>query len=255
MRHADFSIPATQPLAPTVATRPTAATGGGSGFGSMFNDVQGEVAAYIQNGDGGASGAASLSAEGAMWRARAAGIIGGEAEGDADGVGDIGAMAGIGSGASSPRQQAFLESIAPWARQAAEQLGVAPELVSAHAALESGWGQRPLRNGSGASSHNLFGIKAGGNWDGAVSESATTEYVNGAAIRTRERFRAYPDAGSAFRDYAQLLIDNPRYKGALGVGNDAHAFARGLAKGGYATDPAYATKLARLATQLQRKED
>ncbi|SFC05630.1 flagellar assembly peptidoglycan hydrolase FlgJ [Massilia yuzhufengensis] len=246
MRHADFSTPALQPLAPTASTRPTAAIGGGSGFGSMFSEVAGEVASYIQNGDGGSGAAASLSAEGAVWRARAEGLISGDTE--VDGVGGVG-------GSSTPEQQAFLESIAPWARQAAQQLGVAPELVSAHAALESGWGQRPLRNGSGASSHNLFGIKAGSNWEGAVTESATTEYVGGAAIKTRERFRAYPDGASAFRDYAQMLADNPRYKGALGVGSDARAFAQGLAKGGYATDPGYAAKLTRLATKLQNASD
>jgi flagellar protein FlgJ len=238
MRHADFSTPALQPLAPTSATRPTAAIGGDAGFSNMFSEVQGEVASYIQNGDGG-DAAPGLSAEGGMWRARAQGLISGELE--AEGV----------PGSTTPEQQAFLESIAPWAQQAAQQLGVAPELVSAHAALESGWGQRPLKNGSGDTSHNLFGIKAGAKWDGAVSESATTEYVGGAAIKTRERFRAYPDAGSAFRDYAQMLIDNPRYRGALGVGSDAGAFAQGLAKGGYATDPAYAAKLTRLATRLQ----
>jgi peptidoglycan hydrolase FlgJ len=248
MRHADFSMPSMQPTAATAATRPTAGMDGGSGagFGRMFSEVQGEVAAYIQNGDAGeAGGAASLNAEGAIWRARAAGLMGGEDAVDGpDGV--IGANA-----AGTPEQRAFLESIAPWAQQAAQQLGVAPELVSAHAALESGWGQRPLRNSKGESTHNLFGIKAGGGWQGAVNESATTEYVGGAAIRTRERFRSYPDAGAAFRDYAQMLVDNPRYKGALGVGSDARAFAQGLARGGYATDPAYAAKLERLATKLQ----
>ena len=88
-----------------------------------------------------------------------------------------------------------------------------------------------------------------------MNESSTTEYVGGAAVKTRERFRSYPDAGAAFRDYAQMLLDNPRYKGALGVGNDARAFAQGLARGGYATDPAYAAKLERLATKLQRNDE
>ncbi len=251
MRHADFSTPALLPTAPTASTRPTAAIGGsGAGFGSMFGEVQGEVAAYIQNGDPGgfgSSGAAGLSAEGAMWRARANGLISGETE--VEGAEGLAAV-----GVNTPEQQAFLESIAPWAQQAAQQLGVAPELVAAHAALESGWGQRPLKNGSGASSHNLFGIKAGSGWEGAVNESATTEYVGGAAVKTRERFRSYPDAGAAFRDYARMLSENPRYQGALGVGSDARAFAQGLAKGGYATDPAYAAKLERLATKLQRND-
>lgn len=239
MRHAEFttSIPALAAATPTAATRPAAAVDGSTGFGGTFSQVQGEVADFIQNGDAGLSGSAQLSAEGRMWAARsqqaasAAGIVG-----DAE---------------ASPDQQSFLDSIAPWAREAANKLGVAPELVSAHAALESGWGQRPLKNSDGSSTNNLFGIKAGSAWHGDVAESATTEYVGGAALKTSARFRSYPDQASAFRDYAQMLTDNPRFRGALGTGSDAQAFAAGLAKGGYATDPAYATKLARLASKLQ----
>jgi len=230
-------------LAPTAPTRPTAPVGNGSagaGFGNVFGEVNADVADFIRNGGGmdfGGAGAA-LSPEGqalAMKRSTAANAIVG-ADGDTD---------------ASPDQQAFLESIAPWAKEAAGKLGVAPELVSAHAALESGWGQRPLRNPDGSSTHNLFGIKAGAGWQGDVAESRTTEFVGGAAIKTSARFRAYPDPASAFRDYAQMLLDNPRFKGALGVGNDAKAFAGGLSKGGYATDPGYAHKLARLASRLQ----
>ena len=224
MRHAEFTtaIPA---LTPTAATAPTAPIGNGGGkFGGIFNEVQGEVSAFIQNGGGGFTTAATLSAEGRMWAARSQG-----------GTAAAATAAVMGDGAdASPDQQAFLDSIAPWAKEAADKLGVAPELVSAHAALESGWGQRPLRNPDGSSTHNLFGIKAGASWHGGVADSATTEYVGGAA-----------------RDYAQMLIDNPRFRGALGAGNDAQAFAAGLARGGYATDPSYAAKLTRLAGKLQ----
>ena len=251
MRHVDMTTRATAPTAATGATnatRPTAAPGGGTGFGSLLNDVASEVAAYIQHGDPDGGAASTLSAEGALLRARATGLIMDDTEG-ADGVTAPNAIA------RPPQQQAFLDSIAPWARQAAAQLGVAPELVQAHAALESGWGQRPLRVEGGASSHNLFGIKAGPRWNGATGDSTTTEYVNGAALTTRERFRAYPDAASAFQDYARVLLDNPRYRGALNTGNDAQAFAQGLARGGYATDPDYASKLARIAGKLQGMAD
>ncbi|MFC4930532.1 flagellar assembly peptidoglycan hydrolase FlgJ [Massilia sp. GCM10023247] len=233
MRHADFSTAPLAPTLPTAPTRPLAASGGGSGFGGAFAAVQGEVAAFIQNGGGEA--APVLSPEGSVWHARSAAAV--LAAPDAE-------------GSTSEEQQAFLDNIAPWAKEAADKLGVAPELVQAHAALESGWGQRPIRNADGANSHNLFGIKAGANWQGAVSDTATTEYVGGAAIKTSARFRAYPDGASAFRDYARLLLENPRYQGAIGAGSDANAFAQGLAKGGYATDPAYAAKLARLAGKL-----
>ena len=241
MRHVDLTTRATAPTVATNATRPTAAPGGGTGFGSLLNDVASEVSAYIQHGDADGGTASTLSAEGALLRARAAGLI-------MDGADGTEAPHAV---AKPPQQQAFLDSIAPWARQAAQQLGVAPELVQAHAALESGWGQRPLRVEGGASSHNLFGIKAGGKWEGATSETATTEYVGGAAVKTSAKFRAYPDGAAAFRDYAQMLLDNPRYKSAIGAGSDANAFAQGLAKGGYATDPAYAAKLSRLAAKLQ----
>jgi flagellar protein FlgJ len=247
MRHVDMTTRATAPTAATTATsptRPTAASTGGASFGNVFNGVASEVVAYIQHGDPDGGAASALSAEGALLRARATGLIMDGAD-NADGVTAPNAVA------RPPQQQAFLDSIAPWARQAAEQLGVAPELVQAHAALESGWGQRPLRVEGGASSHNLFGIKAGPRWNGATGDSTTTEYVNGAALTTRERFRAYPDAASAFQDYARVLLDNPRYRSALNTGNDAQAFAQGLARGGYATDPDYASKLARIAGKLQ----
>lgn len=239
MRHADFttSMPA---MTPTTATRPTAPTGSGSGagFGGVFGQVQGEVADFIQNGGGGfATSGAALTPEAQVLAARSQ---------------EAAATAALSDGSNTTdNQQAFLDSIAPWAKEAADKLGVAPELVSAHAALESGWGQRPLRNADGSSSYNLFGIKAGAAWHGDTAQSETTEYVGGAAIKTSAKFRAYPDQASAFRDYADMLAANPRFHGALGTGKDAHAFATGLAKGGYATDPAYAAKLSRLAGKLQ----
>jgi len=250
MRHADLTIASTTPTAAASAARPTAAIGGGEGFGGMFSQLQGEVAQFIEHGDSGSgsTSGSALSAEGALLRARASGLLNAETDGPD-------AVSSGGAASNSPEQQAFLDSIAPWARQAAARLGVAPELVSAHAALESGWGQRPLRGSDGASSHNLFGIKAGAGWNGATSDSSTTEYVNGAALKTRERFRAYPNPASAFDDYARMLLENPRYRGALNTGSDAQAFAQGLARGGYATDPGYAAKLAKVAATVQGGSD
>lgn len=230
MRHAEFSTSQLAPTAPTAPTRPTPALGGGSGFGRAFANVQGEVADFIKNGDGGFA-AQRLTPAGQAVRAQVL-------------------QTAPGSAQPAPGQQAFLDAIAPWAQEAADKLGVAPELVSAHAALESGWGQRPLKNPDGSSSNNLFGVKAGASWNGAVAENTTTEYVHGAAVKTSARFRAYPDQASAFRDYAQMLIGNPRFRGVIGAGNDARAFAEGLARGGYATDPNYAAKLQGLAARL-----
>lgn len=151
----------------------------------------------------------------------------------------------------SGAQRSFLDRVRPLAQEAGDRLGVAPELVLAQAALESGWGSRPLRDEHGTDTHNLFGIKAGSAWQGAVAEVLTTEFDGGVAVKTNERFRSYPDHASAFQDFTRLLLNAPRYRTALNAGADAEAYARGLVKGGYATDPAYADKLVRLARGLQ----
>ena len=164
-----------------------------------------------------------------LWLADAARAIGGSEESNS---------------VSEEAQQAFLQAIRPHAEAAAARLGVAPELVAAHAALESGWGRH-------APGNNMFGIKAGGNWQGAVQALATLEVEDGATVARTERFRGYGDLAGSFNDYAGLLLDNPRYQRALNTGSDAHAFARALQAGGYATDPAYADKLSRVAAGIK----
>ena len=242
MRQLDF--PATAATPSTMAThavqsnmRATNATAAVGSFGSVFQQVQGEVARFIEQGGGSAT---TLSPQGRAYleQSQPVNVLGNINQG-----GDIGEV-----------QQQFLASIKPWTEETGARLGVAPEIVAAHAALESGWGQRPLRQGTWSDTNNLFGIKAGGKWQGEVASNLTTEYEagSGTALKKTERFRSYPDQASAFRDYAQVLLDNPRYRAALNTGADAGAFAQGLARGGYATDPNYAAKLTQLATRLQR---
>jgi flagellar protein FlgJ len=144
-------------------------------------------------------------------------------------------------------KRAFIAAMLPQAQAAAQQLGVAPELIVAHAALESGWGGKTIRRPDGSDSHNLFGIKAGAGWKGEVVEATTTEYVDGSPHKTTAHFRAYPSAAAAFADYASLLSSNPRYQRALGSGEDIAQFTRGLQLGGYASDPRYGEKLVQMA--------
>ncbi len=143
--------------------------------------------------------------------------------------------------------QTFVTNVLPHALAAGRQTGIPPHFLVAHAALESGWGRSEPRFADGSPSHNLFGIKAGSNWHGAVVEATTAEYVNGAAEQRVERFRAYTSYAAAFEDYAQLLAQSPRYAAVLGS-RDAASFAQGLQRSGYATDPAYAAKLERIIT-------
>jgi flagellar protein FlgJ len=133
------------------------------------------------------------------------------------------------------------------AAQAAEQAtGIPAAFMIAQAAHETGWGRKEIRNSDGSTSHNLFGIKAGGDWKGPVTETTTTEYVKGVAHKVVQRFRSYDSYAASFADYAQMMKGSPRYASVVASGADARGFARGLQKAGYATDPAYATKLSKV---------
>lgn len=129
---------------------------------------------------------------------------------------------------------------------AERQTGIAAKFIVGQAALESGWGRHEMRDATGRPSHNLFGIKAGPNWRGRTVDVLTTEYENGVEKKVVEKFRAYDSYGEAFRDWAQLMASNPRYAAVLRAGRDAHGFAHGLQRAGYATDPQYGAKLARV---------
>ena len=144
---------------------------------------------------------------------------------------------------SSP--EAFVRSIWPMAQKTAAELGVSPRALVAQAALETGWGRR-LAHGNGGTSHNLFGIKAGGRWNGSRVNAATHEFVDGARRSERADFRAYGSVAESFADYARLL-GKDRYASARGAGEDVHRFASALQHAGYATDPSYANKISAIA--------
>lgn len=141
-------------------------------------------------------------------------------------------------------QSAFVTELWPHAQRVGQALGVDGRVILAQAALETGWGERLPRGSDGQPSHNLFGIKAHG-WGGAVARVPTLEFRDGALRRETADFRAYGSYAEAFDDYARFLTENPRYRQALAAG-DASGFARGLQAAGYATDPAYASKILRV---------
>jgi flagellar protein FlgJ len=147
-------------------------------------------------------------------------------------------------GSQAPHVRSFQDKLAAHAEEASKATGIPAKFMLGQAALESGWGKREIKGRDGTNSHNLFGIKAGGDWKGKVVEATTTEYVNGKAQTKVERFRAYDSYADSFKDYAKLLASNPRYEKVLASAGDATSFAKGLQKAGYATDPNYATKLA-----------
>jgi peptidoglycan hydrolase FlgJ len=152
---------------------------------------------------------------------------------------------------TSPQAQAsFISDLWPAAQEAGQQLGVDPRNLIAQAALETNWGTRVPHDAQGRSTNNLFGVKAGGQWNGASVAAGTQEFENGTAVSTTGQFRAYDSREQSFQDYVTLLRSSPRYSAALNTGSNVHAFASALQRGGYATDPDYASKVTAIAAAV-----
>jgi flagellar protein FlgJ len=150
---------------------------------------------------------------------------------------------------------AFLRDMLPHAKEAERRTGVPASFILGQAALESGWGKGEMKNADGSNSFNLFGIKATASWSGATTSQTTTEYEGGQPVRQKAAFRSYASYADAFADYARMLAGSPRYAQVVRTASTAEQFAGGMQRAGYATDPQYASKLARTINQtlaLQR---
>jgi len=142
-----------------------------------------------------------------------------------------------------PSPQDFVKRFYPMAKKAAASINADPKALLAQAALETGWGKYIPKAGDGASSYNLFGIKAGGQWQGLSVTVGSLEVDQGQVVRRASPFRRYGSYEESFMDYAAFLKTNPRYRAVLGQGHDNRAYFQALQDAGYATDPKYADKL------------
>ncbi|MDT8999314.1 flagellar assembly peptidoglycan hydrolase FlgJ [Paucibacter sp. APW11] len=154
----------------------------------------------------------------------------------------------------APHVQTFIQKHDAAAKEAQAATGIPASFMLAQAAHESGWGKREITNKDGSPSFNVFGIKATPGWTGKTTEVQTTEYIDGKPQKVTAKFRAYDSYADAFKDYAKLLGSNERYRDVVAKANGgtAETFARGLQKAGYATDPEYADKLARVINTTVR---
>ncbi len=137
----------------------------------------------------------------------------------------------------------FRQYLMPYAKKAAAELGVSPELLISQAALETGWGKAIATRADGSSSYNLFNIKADHRWQGDRIVKTTLEYDNGITKYEKASFRAYSSYADSFDDYVDFLRSHNRYATALQWHGDNQRFIEGLQQAGYATDPNYADKV------------
>ncbi|HHF2858803.1 TPA: flagellar assembly peptidoglycan hydrolase FlgJ [Vibrio diabolicus] len=146
--------------------------------------------------------------------------------------------------------ESFVNSMKPYAEKAAKALGVEPSLLLAQAALETGWGQKVVKNARG-SSNNLFNIKADRSWQGDKVTTQTLEFHDNTPVKETAAFRAYSNYEDSFNDFVRFLNDNPRYETALQQRGNSDSFIRGIHSAGYATDPNYADKVLQVKQKIE----
>jgi flagellum-specific peptidoglycan hydrolase FlgJ len=137
-------------------------------------------------------------------------------------------------------QEQFISSIAEAAVESADQTGVPASVTIAQAILESYWGSSRLAT----EANNYFGIKAQTrNGSAGAIRFDVWEVIGGRNVMQSQAFRAYKTIAESFVDHGLFFVENGRYAAAMAARNDARQFAREVNRAGYATDPAYASKL------------
>jgi flagellar protein FlgJ len=154
--------------------------------------------------------------------------------------------------APTESQVDFVRQHSDIASKVEKESGIPASFMLGQAGHETGWGKFQIRQKGGAPSFNLFGIKAGASWTGKVAEVTTTEFVGGVAQKRIAKFRAYDSYEDSFKDYSKMISESPRYAKVREQTGSAQAFASGLQKAGYATDPEYAAKLSRAINTTQQ---
>ena len=148
----------------------------------------------------------------------------------------------------SLQAQQFINAIKNDAITSAKLTQVFASFAIAEAALESAWGSSRLAT----QAHNLFGVKADKAWQGDTLSLPTREFLNNQWCFVNALWRKYPSWLGSFKDHADFLHHNPRYRNAFLAGN-VEDFTVSIAKAGYATDPTYAKKIISIINQYHLK--
>lgn len=123
----------------------------------------------------------------------------------------------------------YIQKFAKYAVEEMEKYNIPASITLAQGLLETGGGQSILAQ----QGNNHFGIKCKEDWTGK-----TMKYTDDAP---NECFRVYEDPRDSYEDHSKFLANRPYYKGLFLLDpKDYKAWAFGLKKAGYATNPRYA---------------
>lgn len=133
------------------------------------------------------------------------------------------------------RVDRYVKTYAEVAQQEMKTYDIPASITLAQGILESGMGNSRLA----AQANNHFGIKCHKEWRGKRIYHDDDE--------KGECFRVYKDPRNSYRDHSLFLTTRSRYDFLFELKKrDYKAWAKGLKKAGYATDPKYPDKLINL---------
>lgn len=129
----------------------------------------------------------------------------------------------------------YIKTYADVAQQEMRSYDIPASITLAQGILESGMGASRLAT----QANNHFGIKCHKAWKG--------KRIYHDDDKKGECFRVYSDPITSYRDHSLFLTTRSRYDFLFDLKKeDYKAWAKGLKKAGYATDPKYPDKLVRL---------
>lgn len=131
-------------------------------------------------------------------------------------------------------EETYIESYKDIAVNEMKRTGIPASITLAQGMIESDYGRSTLAR----EANNHFGIKCHSDWTG--------QKIYHHDDRRNECFRKYDKPEDSFYDHSEFLKSGSRYSFLFGYSStDYKAWARGLKKAGYATNPEYANMLIR----------
>lgn len=152
--------------------------------------------------------------------------------------------------------------VVPAVIRACQPLGVNPVNLIAQMALESAWGKKvPLKGGQNSYNYAGIKVKAAQGVPGFEAVTGTValtrEVIGGFDKHVKDAFASFDSPDDFARCYVGYLTKSKssyRYPGiANNPGLDPFTFGSIMQRGGYATDPNYASFFARIALTVRRK--
>jgi LysM repeat protein len=145
----------------------------------------------------------------------------------------------VSTSGSEPNAQTYINDFKDLAISEMKRTGIPASITLAQGMIESDFGHSRLAR----EANNHFGIKCHDDWSGPT--------IRHNDDRRNECFRKYSKPEDSYYDHSDFLRSVSRYSFLFEIEpTDYKAWARGLKKAGYATDPQYANMLIRKIEEL-----